>query len=55
MNCSSLPAVGRYIAVWMEGIVPGNLRSMDWKLGESLGRTVMKGEREECHMTMVPP
>ena len=38
-----------------EFIVPGNLRRIDWKDDDTVGRMVMKGLRLVCHITMVPP
>ena len=31
------------------------VRRIDTKLEEVVGRTLMYGDREECHITIVPP
>lgn len=41
--------------MWTEGTVPGIFMMIDWKLGDSLGSTVMEELMEECHKIMVPP
>ena len=55
MNWSSLPLVGRYTIVWIEGRVPGRLRRIDEKLEDTEEMSDMNGVRELSHSIIVPP
>lgn len=54
-NSGSLPAVGRYSAMWMELIKPGIWTKIGRNAEDGVGRGWMKGSSLESQSTIVPP